>query len=106
MISNIQRLSTVLTPPPPDSKAQKPTITSKNIPRPGSSWMPHSSAQSLAQFVKQQDIEWLQAKQQQNLVLQHARDSVMRYLEKNADGQYTTTWAKAPTQKMIKKMSM
>jgi hypothetical protein len=39
-------------------------------------------------------MTWLQTKEEQNVFLQHARDAVMRYMDKNADGQYVTTWAK------------
>jgi hypothetical protein len=101
MFSNTQRSSPALTPSPLGSKAQKTIIETKYIPRPAGCTI--SSVQSLADFVKQQNIEWLQTKPQQNLFLQHARNAVNRVLERNADEHYITTWAKTPTQQ---KMSM
>lgn len=73
----------------------------KNIPRPAECTI--SSVQSLADFVKQQGIEWLQTKREQNFFLQNAREAVNGVLKRNIDGHYITTWAKAPTQQ---KMSM
>lgn len=99
MVSNTERSSPGLAPSPPGSKARKTTVGPKKIPRPVGSTI--SSVQSLAKFLKEQDpqTKWLQTKEQQNIFLQHARDAVMRFMDKNADGQYTTTWAKTGVQK-------
>lgn len=99
MASNTQRSSPGLTPPPPGSIARKATVHDMKIPEPVGHKI--SSVQSLAKFLKEQDPEatWLQTKEQQNVFLQHARDAVMRFMDKNADGQYATTWAKTGVKK-------
>jgi hypothetical protein len=60
--------------------------------------------QSLAKWLKEHDPETtlLQSKTEQNLFLQHARDAVMKVLDRKEDGQYETTWAKAGTMKRTK----
>jgi hypothetical protein len=58
-----------------------------------------SSVESLATLIKKHDpeTEWLQSKEDRNIFLQHARDAVMKVLEKTVDGLYSTTWARAGT---------
>jgi hypothetical protein len=60
-----------------------------------------SSVESLARWLKERDADstWLQSKEEQNIFLQHARDAVMRVIDKREDGQYITSWAKAGTVK-------
>jgi hypothetical protein len=98
MASNTPRSSPGLT-PPLGSKVRKVTVHDMKIPEPIGHKI--SSVQSLAKFLKEQDPEatWLQTKEEQNVFLQHARDAVMRCMEKNADGKYATTWAKTGTKK-------
>lgn len=99
MASNTQRSSPGLAPAPSGSKALKATLDHKKIPCPVGHTI--SSVQSLAKFLKEHDPEvtWLQTKEQQNVFLQHARDAVMKLMDRNADGQYTTTWAKTGVKK-------
>ena len=56
-----------------------------------------SSVESLAKWLKERDPEetWIQSRESQNAFLQHARDAVMRVVDKRKDGQYITTWVKA-----------
>lgn len=99
MASNTERSSPGLAPPPPGSKARKATVADMKIPCPIGRTI--SSVKSLAKFLKEHDPEatWLQAKEEQNVFLQHARDAVMRYMDRKADGQYVTTWAKTGVKK-------
>jgi len=87
------------TPPPQGSKASKGTIDHEKISPLVRRTI--SSVQSLAKYLKECDpkITWLQTKEQQNIFLQHARDAVMRHMDKKANGQYTTTWAKTGAKK-------
>ncbi len=99
MVSDTQRSSAGLAPPPPSSKAQKATVSDTKISRPVGCTV--SSVQSLARFLKEQDpaATWLQTKEEQNVFLQHARDAVTKWMDKKADGQYATTWAKTGVKK-------
>jgi len=93
------RSSPGLTPPPQGLKALKATVDHEKISPPAGRTI--SSVQSLAKYLKECDpeITWLQTKEQQNVFLQHARDAVMRHMDKKADGQYSTTWAKTGAKK-------
>jgi hypothetical protein len=93
----------------PGSEAWKAAVEKLKIPPPTGQAI--SSTESLAKWLKECDPEtkWLQSKEERNVFLQHARDAVMRVLDKNEDGQYKTTWAKAGTAKraeMINKFNI
>src|SRR5919205_1774974 len=96
MASDTRPLST-LAPLRPGSEARKSKAAVEKFKIPPPTDRSISSVESLATWFKEHDpeTEWLQSTEDRNTFLRHARDAVMKVLEKTEDGLYSTTWAKA-----------
>jgi hypothetical protein len=81
------------------SKALKATFHHEKISPPEGRKI--SSVQALAKYLKECDpeITWLQTREEQNTFLQNARNAATKAMDRQPDGQYEKTWAKASLEK-------